>query len=215
MHSYSSDAKDGYIALAAIALASLVCAYGLAAVLDFFKVAVPWWLDAPSVLGFYALFFGFYNQTAWRLRILGHQLSRVPDIRGTWYGETISNHAGETRSDAMLYIAQTWSKISIYFKSDRSDSYSRMASLNITQGPNEGLIYEYGNEPVHGAPSTMHGHRGLAFYRLWPSGRTLEGGYFTGRDRGTFGKATFERVCIARLDLNQARGVCRKEHNNE
>ena len=211
MHSYASDAKEGYAALGIIALASLGCAYGLGCVLDHFKVAVPWWMDAPSVLGFYALLFGIYNNAAWRWKIFGFQLSGVPDIRGTWYGEIVSDYAGETRREGMIYIAQTWSKIAVCFENDGSRSYSRMASLNVTPGVNEGLIYEYANDPANGSASTMHGHRGLAFLRIGQDGKTLAGEYFTGRDRNTSGRVSWRKMHTERMDFEAAKACYSKE----
>ena len=211
MHSYASDGKDGYTALGIIAVASLGCAYALGCALDHFKVAVPWWLDAPSILGFYALLFGIYNSAAWRWKILGFQLSGVPEIRGTWYGEIVSDYAGETRREGMIFIAQTWSKIAICFENEVSRSYSRMASLNVTPGVNEGLIYEYANDPANGSATTMHGHRGLAFLRLAQDGETLSGEYFTGRDRNTSGRVALRKLSTTRMDFEAAKTCYHKE----
>jgi hypothetical protein len=211
MHSYASDAKDGYTALGILALASVGCAYALGYALDYFKVAVPWWLDAPSILGFYGLLFGVYNRVAWRWSICGFQFSGVPDVGGTWYGEITSNYAGETQSEGMIFIAQTWSKITVCFENASSRSYSRMASLNVTPGVNEGLIYEYANDPATDARTTMHGHRGLSFMRLGQEGKTLAGEYFTGRDRGTSGRIALRRLSKARMDFEAAKTSYHKE----
>ncbi len=211
MHSYASDAKDGYTALGILAVASLGCAYALGCMLDYFKVVVPWWVDAPSILGFYGLLFGIYNRAAWRWKILGWQLSGVPDVGGTWYGEITSDYAGQTQCEGMIFIAQTWSKIAVCFENASSRSYSRMALLNVAPGVSEGLIYEYASDPANGAASTMHGHRGLSFLRLGQDGKTLTGEYFTGRDRGTSGKISLRRLSNARLDFETAKNCYHKE----
>jgi hypothetical protein len=80
-----------------------------------------------------------------------------------------------------------------------------MAALNVEPGVNEGLLYEYANDPRFAASDSMHAHRGVAIIRVSSDARRLEGEYFTGRDRQTHGSILVERVSRQYLDLNQAR----------
>jgi hypothetical protein len=105
----------------------------------------------------------------------------------------------------MLVVHQTWSKILLEFRTDSSASYSRMASMNVAPGASEGLIYEYTNDPRADAKQTMHAHRGFAFLKPSIDGGWLEGDYYTGRDRVSFGTMRLRKVSRKRLDLKEAK----------
>jgi hypothetical protein len=104
----------------------------------------------------------------------------------------------------MLFVHQTWSKIVCEFQTDSSVSYSRLASLNVTPGPSEGLVYEYTNDPRSDAAETMHAHRGFAFLRMTADRRRLEGDYYTGRDRANYGTMQLRRVSSRRISFQSA-----------
>lgn len=79
-----------------------------------------------------------------------------------------------------------------------------MAVINVTPGITEGLTFEYTNEPKSGAQDTMHPHLGLNRLRLSPDATTLEGDYFSGRDRQTFGHMKLRCICPERTTFEQA-----------
>ena len=56
------------------------------------------------------------------------------------------------------------------------------------------LTYEYLNVPLPNAKKTMHIHRGNVRFSLETDGKVLEGEYYSGRGRQTFGISRFERV---------------------
>jgi len=70
-------------------------------------------------------------------------------------------------------------------------SHSLTASLLVHQPDGITLSYEYKNEPKHNAPCTMHAHRGTAVLRL-KRGYSMDGEYYTGRDRLNFGVLNLE-----------------------
>jgi hypothetical protein len=55
------------------------------------------------------------------------------------------------------------------------------------------LTYQYENQPVADAMSTMHMHYGTAMLRM-SGGTKLTGDYYAGRDRGTFGRISCRRM---------------------
>ena len=104
----------------------------------------------------------------------------------------------------MVHVHQTWTSLCVEFESQTSRSYSVMAAVNVTPGPTEGLTFQYTNAPRHGAIETMNAHIGLNHLRLLPDGKTLEGDYFSGRGRQTFGSMKLIRVSAERMTFQEA-----------
>jgi hypothetical protein len=204
MHEYSSDAPDRKYAKWIIAGLAIAAAYFYGITSSYFSFALPWWVESPSIMLIYGFIHYFYNRKMWKNDILGFRLSRMPNCSGTWFGELESTFQKGVKTYGMLQIHQTWSRISVYFKNDTSESFSRMASLSITPGPSQGLIYEYANEPRANAQEAMHSHRGFAFLKLSPDSEWLDGDYYTGRDRGNQGTMRFRIVSRTEIDFRQA-----------
>jgi len=211
MHTYSSDAADRSYAPWVLACVAVALTYGCSRALAAWNLAWPWWIENPSIMVFYGALRSFYNRVLWRRRILGFRLSQVPDLGGTWIATLQSSHGGGAQSNGCIRIHQTWSKMLIEFEGVTSRSVSRMAALNIEPGANQGLLYEYANDPQFAAADSMHAHRGVSVLRRSANGQCLQGEYFTGRDRQTHGSITLERICAQHLDLSQARTVCEEE----
>jgi hypothetical protein len=205
MHSYASDSIDRRIAPWAIAICAIVIAFLYGELSHKFRFSLPWWCETPSIMLVYGLFHWVYCSWLWKLKILGFDLSQIPDCSGTWYGKLHSSHDGGTKIEGMMVVHQTWKKILLEFCTDSSTSYSRMASLNITPGASQGLIYEYTNDPRADAKETVHAHRGLAFLKISTDGNWLDGDYYTGRDRVNFGTMHFRLVSRKRLDLQEGK----------
>ena len=60
------------------------------------------------------------------------------------------------------------------------------------------------NAPRNDAEETMNAHVGLNHLRLSPDGKTLEGDYFSGRGRQTFGRMKLLRIGPARMTYERA-----------
>jgi hypothetical protein len=158
----------------------------------------PWWLDMPSLAGFYGLLLTAFDQWVWRAPILRRvRLIRTPFLGGTWSGTmaTSYDNFASTRN-ATLVIHQTWQRLSIELITSTSHSYSRSASMTTRPRRNVMVTYSYANEPKPDAPETMHSFQGTAthVYCPEPGPETFNGDYYTGRDRETFGTLAFSRV---------------------
>jgi len=210
MHAYASDSADRKFAPWIIAAISILIAYLYAAISLAYEFSLPWWCETPTIMFVYGLLHLIYNKWIWKKNICGLSLSQIPDCNGTWYGELKSSHEGGTNVTGILIVNQTWNKIVIKFQTNFSTSFSRMASLNITPGPSEGLIYEYTNDPNSDAAETMHSHKGFAFLRLSSDRKLLEGDYYSGRDRANFGTMKFHFVSKNSLRLNDAKNIYEK-----
>ena len=196
MHPYATDSSEGKFVPLYVAGLSILAAWILHRALGTLQFTIPWWIDAPSVIGFYGLFYTIFDKYIWRIRILRTiGVVKVPDSNGTWKGHVASSYDEHaTKHDATIKIVQTWTKISIILETNYSNSHSQIAAV-ITENPNGTILsYEYINEPVPNAEQTMHIHRGTARLTLQPDGTVLEGEYYTGRDRENFGILKFKRA---------------------
>ena len=204
MHSYSSDSNDRKVAPWVIATLAVLIAYGYDSVVRWQKLDVPWWFEPPTILAAYGVLHWVYGRYGWKWRLLGFRLSEMPDYSGTWFGELESSHDGGMNLLGMMHIHQTWTEVCVEFDCQRSRSYSLMAVVNVTPGLTEGLTFEYTNAPRNNAQETMNAHVGLNHLRLSPDGTTLEGDYFSGRGRQTFGRMRLLRIGAARMTYEQA-----------
>lgn len=192
MHAYASEAPDRRSAPICLGVVSVALAFLFAWLLDAADLAVPWWVDAPAVIGFYGGLYRLYDTTAWRWQLGPLRFSNIPDLAGVWQGEITSVHDDSVTHSAELRIRQTWSSMEVEFVGERSSSCSTMAALNGPGSARPGLTYEYLSEPRGLAPETMSIHRGVALLRSNPDG-SLEGDYYTGRGRHTHGTMRFLR----------------------
>lgn len=188
MHVYATDAKDRQTAPMILGILSV----GAAFLLHTIWPQPPWWLDAPSVMTFYGFLYLLYDRYLWRFKFLV-SLSEIPNLNGTWSGEIRSSYQGKT-VPIVLHVQQTWSRISIHVEAGTSRSHSTMAALYTESSSESGLKYEYLNEPDTFAPEDMHQHRGVARLRVLPDRKSLDGDYFTGRDRLTYGSMKLHYV---------------------
>jgi hypothetical protein len=168
-------------------LAALVFYRGIAAV----GLTVPWWVDAPSVMGLYGILYGVFDRWGWRLRILRKmRLINVPDLNGRWSGpgrSSFDDHG--TDYEVTMDIIQTWTRLLVTLRTPESRSESLSATI-LTENPwTIPLSYEYLNHPRPNAKTTMNSHRGAAKLELQerPHDRVLDGDYCSGRGRVNFG----------------------------
>ena len=160
-------------------------------------LTVPWWLDAPSTMGFYGVLFGLFDNWLWRLphlRLLG--LIKVPDLTGRWTGYVTSSfdqHA--ERREVAVEISQTWTRLAIRLRSKESRSNSIVASV-LTESHAEGcqVVYKFRNEPIVGAEKEMEAHQGTATLYVERDGAALEGDYYSGRGRANEGRIHLSRA---------------------
>lgn len=179
---------------ALLAVLAVVATLALGAGTQAINVAIPWWVDAPSVMGFYKLIHWLFDNHAWRMGAGALRLSETPDLRGTWAGTLVSTYADRVETPAVVQIHQTWTKIQVHFLGERSRSRSVMASvkgLGLSSGE---LSYEYVNEPSALSADSMHMHCGAASLHFSLSDLTLSGDYYTGRDRQNLGSMVLHRV---------------------
>lgn len=188
-----------------MALLSVVMAYGLS---TFGEHAAAWykavysgsipqwvsWIELASPMFIFGILSACFEEFVWKWRVIrGIPGLCPPVIEGRWGAEFRSSYDDyKTAYPAEVDIKQSWSTLSVTLHAEKSRSQSEVAAINVDDGGTCWLIYEYLNEPSLEAKETMHAHRGTA--RLAVKSGELDGEYYTGRDRKTFGKLKFKRA---------------------
>jgi hypothetical protein len=187
MHIYSIDSNERNIVPVIISLFSILITYGLYYLLDSFGVSIPWWFEAPGILGFYGIFHNIYNKILWNKRIGSFRFSNTPNLNGSWTGYLLSSHDNfSTNIDCHLLIVQNWREIIILLETPTSKSHSVAGTILGFSDSSPELIYEYINEPMPESPENLKIHRGSCYLSIGT--KTLRGNYFSGRDRANHGK---------------------------
>jgi hypothetical protein len=188
MHPYVSEARNRgglYIGVAVVAVA---CAFASSKLIDLLEIQVPWWVETPSVLGFYGVFWKSFDLWWWPTRFsrtLGW--TTAPDLRGEWDATVTTTFADKPAgSTGTATIRQTSSRLRVSIRWEKSSSYSVAGVVQNSPTAAPELIYQYVNRPDPDAVSTMHTHRGTAWLEMRGPGEMI-GEYFSGRDREQWG----------------------------
>ena len=136
----------------------------------------------------------------WRVGFLRNiGLIKTPNLNGVWHGSLSSSYDQyKTKHQTSMTVHQTWTHMSMCLRSDTSESHS-LSGIILSESPvSKVLSYEFRNEPKPYAIDTMHVHRGtgrLALSKV-DDAEVLDGEYFTGRDRQTYGTLHFEKPLV-------------------
>ena len=156
--------------------------------------SVPWWIETPSVLGFFGFYMWLYNNFLWKIWPFSNlEWFCIPNLNGKWKVKITSSYKGfEEVIPASATIRQTATKISIALRTDNSSSYSTSAALLKTEHLSTyELKYHYTNYPNPEAVNTMEIHHGSAWLGIEKNNDHMNGDYFTGRGRQQYGKLCF------------------------
>lgn len=188
MHTYSVH-HQRFLPLA-FAVLSVISAYGFWQVVSLCAVTIPWWFDAPSVLGFYGIYSAVFNRLVWRMPMY-RRLAKAapPDLNGSWTLEAKSSYDEfKTSHQGTAEIVQTGSKMVIRVHMPKSRSRSLQAAFEQIEGTQRfRLVYLYLNEPHADAIETMQAHSGTAELETGPDFTEMVGNYYTGRGRQNYG----------------------------
>jgi hypothetical protein len=194
MHGYSTDSGERRIVPLLLASVAITSAWLSSKLLAVMHLSLPWWLDAPSTLGYYGALYALFDRNLWRNRFarkLG--FVRVPNLTGRWRGYLLSSFDGHTkRHDLMINIFQSWTEIAVFLVTETSISRSCAAVIQVDDPDGLALTYQYQSQPLANAMRTMHMHFGTATLRV-SDDDTLTGDYYAGRDRCTFGRISCRR----------------------
>jgi hypothetical protein len=189
MHGYSTDSGERRVVPLLLASVAIALAWLSSQLLAAMHLSLPWWLDAPSTLGYYGALYALFDRKLWRNRS-AHKLGlvRVPNLAGRWRGYLLSSFDGHTkRHDLMINIFQSWTQIAVFLATETSISRSCAAVIQVDDPDGLSLTYQYQSQPLANAMRSMHMHFGTATLRV-SDDDTLTGDYYAGRDRRTFGR---------------------------
>lgn len=196
MHPYASDSRSGHLIHLVLAVSAILAAWGLHAVFEACSLTAPWWVEMPSVLGFYGLLWKAFDLKLWTLKPLHwRNWLGVPDLNGNWNALIDTTYEGEAiQVEGQVVIRQTWSRVSIVAEWGKSGSYSATAVLQKGPALRDELTYTYVNEPKGTAVATMAMHRGTTWLSISEDRTRMEGRYYSGRGRQQFGDISLERA---------------------
>jgi len=144
----------------------------------------------------YALLYALFSRFVWKWGLLVNLL-KLPDISGEWncFGNSSYQPVDSVESLEWLgvvAISQTWDKIFVVLRTEKSRSESVSAAL-ISEGNGEyRLLYHYKNDP-RSFQENISAHHGFADIIISKDLRSAHGVYFTGRGRSTHGEMKWER----------------------
>ena len=130
-----------------------------------------------------------YDLWAWKWRFV-RWTHDIPILAPAYKGTLSSSYKDGKEYKGVLTIKQTFTKMSISFKSNESSSVSIVADI-IDNHDMKQLIYTYQNDPKANIQERSPIHHGTAILNV-DNVEKIEGNYFT--ERGSHGYMTFSAV---------------------
>jgi|SRR3989304_153936 len=189
LHHYTADTPDRIRVHIFLFIISTGLALGLAILFNQFGIQPYWWIESPSIFGFYGILFYFFNNYLWRVNYIRRIFFiETPDLNGRYKGPLSSSYDDfQTSKTANYEIHQKWNKILIFSETSTSTSKSLAAAFWLSEVNKKSIVFNYQNTPKADSAQTMNIHNGFADFYFDSSG-TITGEFFNGRGRGTFGK---------------------------
>ena len=195
MHGYAIDSRERVFVVRILFMASALVSGVAAMLIPPDLIPMRWLLPIPSIGLVFGVSCWAFDNWLWRwqfLRVM--RLIRLPDLSGAWTGTIASSYSGfETNQQVAVTIEQTWTRMVVHLNAEESRSWSVTASV-LANAP-EGLVltYLFDNEPKAESVRTMNRFRGTAVLVSTATG-LLEGYYYTGRGRETYGSLKLRRT---------------------
>ena len=196
MHPYATDSNERRSIPKLITVLSIIVALGFDRLQTHTALNVPWWLDSPSVIGFYGMLHYFFNKSLWKFNIFRRiGLVKLPNLNGIWKGYAFSSFDNYTKEyEATFTIRQNWNGISIVGEFEVSKSHSTSASILIDDRTGTTVNYSYTNEPSVKAIKDMEMHHGFTNLIFNSHDQELSGTYYSGRGRQNIGELKLKKA---------------------
>lgn len=212
MHPYSIDTNEREKIFVCIFIVSIVVYEYLYNMLNnislLSNLSFGWSLiiQIPSMPVVFYVIYNIFDKYAWKWKIFRKDLYLIkpiiqtPILEGNWEGNYYSkrkcintNETIITEGETSFIIEQSWTKIRIIQNSETSTSCSEAAHLSFDEKMGIVLRYQYLNESNAKGADTMNSHIGFNKLRYLPELQTLEGDYFTDKNRQTYGYLKYRR----------------------
>lgn len=193
-HSYSGDSNARTLVHVYLAVLGTVLAYILYVVCQKFSITIAWWVEAPSIFGFYGFLYWLFREWLWKQKFVRWIFQiKTPDWNGIYNGELMTSHDNFAQALSFeLTITQKWDRIVLVGKTASSTSCSFLGFFSEENTDTPELVYQYLNQPRTGSVATMNMHRGVAQIHLEKN--QMIGEFFNGRGRSTIGKFTLTKT---------------------
>ena len=194
MHSYSCDKKSYRSVVVSIFVLSVMIAYGYHLLSENLNMALPWYVESPSIFGVYGIVAWLYDCYLWKATILGIRLSHVPNYEGVWQGVLVSSYDETQKINCTLTIKQSWNRILCTLSTGTSESYSYAARIDACDGAMQGIRWLYSNTPAKGSPRKMRIHNGVTYGKINEKGELICEYFNCCRDRPTYGTIELKKM---------------------
>jgi len=197
MHPYQIEAEVRSKIFIIAVLFSIMAARLLHLLIEYIPFSIPWWVETPSVLGFFGLFVLAFDRSFWKTKFIQSiDWLYIPNLNGIWETEILSSYKNfDELLTARVNVRQSASQISISLETEESISYSVSAILMKTDKLHQfELTYNYINKPKADSISTMNMHQGTVWLQISSDCKKLDGEYYSGRGRQNFGRLVLKRL---------------------
>lgn len=204
MHSYSIDTNERTKVTVFLSVLSIIFILMFDVLFNKYNISFPKFFNGPSMMSIFWLFYWIFDNYAWKCDLFRKiNLIKTPILEGRWNGKYHSeqrckktNEIIKSEGEVELIIKQNWTTLSIIQKSKNSKSCSEFAGIAINDNMGIVLNYQYRNETKSKSPESMHSHIGFNKLHYSPEEQTLEGNYFTDRDRQTHGILLCKKIKV-------------------
>jgi len=195
MHIFSNNLEKAilrlhlYSALVALFIFFYVYPVVIPGIESLIGCSIPTIIRLPSYLALYRFLVYLYEKSFWQITWLKHiGMPVIPNLNGEWEATIDTSYpTGPVKADVV--ITHTLTRFLMTLQTTQSYSKTRFAYLEVGQ-PISSLCYHYLSKPNNKAEDTMHMHEGFGSLELSTDCKTLNGYYYTGRDRMTCGDIT-------------------------
>lgn len=186
----NSNYKQFSYFIIALIVISVSVVYGINQFLNNNNISVPFYIEVPSVPLVYGILFNAFDCCLWKWKIFKRlHIVIADDLNGEWKGESKSSYDNmEESKNVTLNIKQTATSIVIQGIFNESKSISLNANFEESDVDNGvALFYFYRSIPRYDAAESMAMHEGSAKLVYNKPDDSLEGIYYSGRNRNNYG----------------------------
>lgn len=196
MHEYTLCNHDRKNIYYTSAILSSLAGGGIAFAITKLNSSIGITLAAPSGFAVFGLIFLLFDNFIWKIpKLYEWGLIKIPNLNGDWDAE-ISSSGTQEPIPASISISQTYTKIRIRLDTQKSQSLSKMATLEMIDPECFKLRYEYLAEYHKSVGNTLW-HHGVSEITLKSKTANFDSSYsarfYTEMDRDTSGLITLTK----------------------
>jgi hypothetical protein len=167
MHEYSLSYHDRKKVYYFLAIISGSLGFLVAYLLNSFQNIFGFVIAAPSGIALFGVTFMVFDHLIWRIPIFyATGIIKIPNLNGTWIATIKSSKDDLADIGAKITIHQTYSKICIRLETEKSQSLSKMAVIEMADPTFFNLRYEYSAEYQRDQNAEILRHYGVTCLAL-------------------------------------------------